>query len=348
MKLRRERLTILLNALYEDGIRRLTVSHPSNDVGELVELNLEDPFESEVIVRADRDEYIDRLQEIDRQYGSPAVDDLPNPSSYLNAFFAGDLLSADNENDIIEFLERYGSPDLNAGHRPVFAGFDTNLLPWRIASVLGLRQSGYWGTQPVVNGFALATGVRDELNWDHKHNKSDARQLEEAFGDPFSRLFNQPAGSRREGRLGEIHYRQLRDHQYADEIKTGRGDNEIVAGYDDYQAEGQKDVLLFSNDRNFVERAQNHRILAQHVELPHEIPRKIEASWEQIRDTLFILTILFGVLEIPKTTLYGVWAGKGGQQWRNEAIDVECRSPKIASKIKRNKRIVDIYIKCKE
>jgi len=348
MELTREQLTILLNALYEDDIRRLTVSHPSDAVGELVEFELGDPFESEVMVHTDRDEYIDRLQEVDRQYGSPAVGDLPNPSSYLNAFFAGDLLPADNDDEIIEFLEHYGSPDLNAGHRPVFAGFDTNLLPWRIASVFGLRQSGYWGRQPVVNGFVLATGVRDELDWDHKHNKSDIRQLEEAFGDSFSRLFNQPAGSNREGRLGEIHYRQLRDHQYADEIETSQGDDEIIAGYDDYQAEGQKDVLLFSNDRNFVERAQNHRILAQHVELPREIPRKIEASWEQIRDILFMLTILFGVLEIPKTTLYGVWAGKGGQQWRNETIDVECRSPKLAPKLERDKRIVDTYVECKE
>ena len=36
MELTREQLTILLNALYEDDVRRLTVSHPSNDIGELV------------------------------------------------------------------------------------------------------------------------------------------------------------------------------------------------------------------------------------------------------------------------------------------------------------------------
>lgn len=64
-------------------------SPPIRDGGDLVEFDLEDPFKREVMVRADRDEYTDRLQEIDRQYGSPAVDDLPNPSSHQNAFSLG-------------------------------------------------------------------------------------------------------------------------------------------------------------------------------------------------------------------------------------------------------------------
>lgn len=198
------------------------------------------------------DDYTDCLHDVDRQYGSPAGDDLPSPQSYLNAFFAGGLLSAENKADIEGFLERYGSPDLNAGHRPVFAAFDTNLLPWRIASVLGLRQSGYWGSQPIVNGFALASGIRDELDWDHKHDKDDVRQLERAFGEPFSRLFNQPAGSNREGRLGGgIHYRQLRDYQYADEIETDALDAATLRlpvigflSFDDPRIQGTIDAVL--------------------------------------------------------------------------------------------------------
>jgi len=29
-------------------------------------------------------------------------------------------------------------------------------------------------------------------------------------------------------------------------------------------------------------------------------------SWATIQDTLYTLTVLFGILELPKTTLYGV------------------------------------------
>jgi hypothetical protein len=69
------------------------------------------------------------------------------------------LLSVANEDSLRGFLDSNGYRDLNAGHRPVVAGFDTNLLPWRIATVLGLTP----GRDSAVNGFALATGVLDEL-----------------------------------------------------------------------------------------------------------------------------------------------------------------------------------------
>jgi hypothetical protein len=52
-----------------------------------------------------------------------------------------------------------------------------------------------------------------------------------------------------------LYYRQLRDSRYAEEIPTDSGDEAIVNGYASFQSEGRKDVLLFSNDRDFIERA---------------------------------------------------------------------------------------------
>lgn len=345
MKLLRTQLTLLLNALYEADIERFSLRHPSDEIGELIEFELDSPTGSAARFTLDRDGYAHARDEIDRHHGSPAINDLPGTRDYVNAAVAGGLIPLANRSEIESFLDQYGSPDLNAGHRPVFAGFDTNLLPWRIADVLELRQPNYWGDKPVVNGFALATGVRDELDWDHKHSRNNIRQLEDAFGEEFSRLFNQPAGANRQGRLGEIHYRQLRDHQYADEINCERGDEAIIAGYDQYQQSGRKDILLFSNDRNFVERGRSARILAQHVEFPRSIPSQATVTWTDISNTIYILTVVFGVLEIPKTTLYGVWAGKEGRDWREESLEVDCRSPIVGSTIERGKRIVDSYHK---
>lgn len=339
MKLTRTELMLVLNALYEAGIRTVSVSHPSNAIGELIEFELGPPKNSELRFTLDRDAYATARSEVDRRHGPPAVTDLPTANDYVNCAVAGGLTELANRAEIESFLDRYGSPDLNAGHRPVFAGFDTNLLPWRIADVLDLRQSGYWGSEPVVNGFALATGVRDELDWDHKHSQADVRKLTAAFGEPFDRLFNQPAGPNRQGRLGEIHYRQLRDHQYAEEIDCERGDDTIIAGYDQYQQASRKDVLLFSNDRNFVDRARGTQILAQHIDFPRTLPRRVSASWDTIIDSLYMLTVCFGVLELPKTTLYGVWAGKEGRDWHNERIDIDCRSQKLNAVIERGKHI---------
>lgn len=338
MKLARPHLTVLLNALHDLDERRFSVAHPSDAIGDLVEIELGDPNDSVVRVTLDEEEYATACTAVARDRGSTAADDLPERQSYVNAFVAGGVLDLRNHAEVEDFLDRNGNRDLNAGHRPVVVGFDTNLLPWRLADVLGLSPDD---DDPVVNGFALATGVRDELDWDYKID--DTGPLEQAFGGEFERVWNQPKGSNREGRLGETYYRRLRDSRYADEVVCDTGDEAIVGGYDEYQQEGRKDVLLFSNDRNFVERARSHRIPAQRVEFPGTLPDEITASWPAIRDTLYVLTVLFGVLVLPKVTLYGIWKGKGGQDWHEERLELDCRSPKIEPLLDRDLGIIEAY-----
>jgi len=334
MQLRRTQLSVLFNALYDTDASPITVRHPAAEVGDLLTIELGDPTNSIVRFEKSPHEYRECRSAIDADYGPPAVTELPKPRSFTSAMLAGGLIEPANKADIDEFLEQNGHPDLSAGHRPVVAGFDTNLLPWRIADVLGLTA----GQDAVINGYALATGVRDELDWNEK--RSDTRAIEAAFGEEFAALWNQPKGWRREGRLGENYYRQLRDHRYGDQFDSDIGDEAIIAGYDEYQSETAKDVLLFSNDRDFVERAVSHRIRAQRVEFPDDLPRTVNASWAAIQDTLYVLSVLFGVLVLPKVTLYGVWKGKEGLAWEREALEVDCRSPKVRERIERDLAII--------
>ena len=199
MKLTRRRLTVLLNALHEEGVTELTVEHPSDEIGELLRIDIEDMDAATVRFISDRSGFAQARADIDREYGPPAVHDIPDPNSYVWACVAGGLLDVGNDEEIKEFLDRFGGPNLNAGHPPVVAGFDTNLMPWRLWNVLEL-DGGYTprGDWPTVNGFALATGVRDELDWDHKHD--DTRPLEKAFGDQFGRLLgNRPRRTEKVG-----------------------------------------------------------------------------------------------------------------------------------------------------
>ena len=335
MQIARDQLTMLLNALHDVDETSIPVRHPSDELDELLRIELGDADASTVRLTTRRRTYEDSRDEIRQQYGDGVATEVPESTSYLNALLAGGLVQPPNRDAIDDFLNRYGNPDLTAGHEPAVAGFDTNLLPWRIADVLDLSP----GPDSTVNGFALATGVRDELDWDDK--RDDTRALEEALGQEFSHLWNQPSGSRREGRLGENYYRLLRDHRYADEVPTDRGDDDIVQGYDAYQEDNRKDVLLFSNDRDFVERARSHRVLAQRVEFPRELPRSVDVSWDAIQDTLYVLAVLFGVIRLPKVTLYGVWKGKGGQAWQDEHLQVECRSPQIEPLLERDLKIIE-------
>jgi len=333
----RERLTVLFNALYDAGEATIPVEHPGEDLGELCRVQLEDAGRCTIEFTCPADDYADRRSTVASTYGEPAITEVPSGRSFVNAFVAGGVLDVANREEVDSFLDRYGSPDLTAGHRPVVAGFDTNLLPWRIADALEVTP----GQDGAINGYALATGVRDELVWGQK--RKDTRSLVEAFGDPFAELWNQPRGPSREGRLGEDYYRWLRDLRFAEEVPTETGDDEIVDGYDAFQGESRKDVLLFSNDRDFVERARSHRVLAQRVSFPDELPATVTVPWTTARDTLYVLTVLFGVLEVPKTTLYGVWRGKGGTAWHEERLRLDCRSPKLTPAIERDLRIVEAY-----
>jgi len=174
-------------------------------MGGLFTIELGDPSATTISIERDRESYLTARSEVEREYGSPAVDELPGPQSYVIAFLASGLIEPANRDEIVEFLERYGSPYLNAGDKSVVAGFDTNLLPRPMASVPDLQP----GPEGVVNGYALSTGVRDGLDWDHK--RSDTRPLQDAFGGSFEPSWNQPAGANRKGRLGENYYRTLQD-----------------------------------------------------------------------------------------------------------------------------------------
>jgi len=55
------------------------------------------------------------------------------------------------------------------------------------------------------------------------------------------------------------------------------------------------------------------------------------------------LTVLFGVLQLPKVTLYGVWNGKSGDDWQQQRLDVDCRSENVRAKLQRDRAVTTEY-----
>jgi hypothetical protein len=339
MRIPRNYLSALFNRLYDRGDDWFTISHPSEEVGDLVTVELGDHDDSTVRFDLRGDAYGEAVNEIRREYGDQVGEDLPDPAEYRQAVMASGIVPVPNHEEIRELLDRYGDPDLMAGHPPVFAGFDTNVLPWRIDRILGLRDEdeglGY------VNGFVLATGVRDELEWDQKVHDTDP--FVDAFGQVFEEYWNQPMGSKRVGRLGQIAYRNIRDIQQATEIQSDRGDEAIVDAYDEYDDEHRAQLLLFSNDRNFVEMARSHTIPAQRIEFPSNLPRKTDATWEELELLVYLLANVFGIVEVPSTTVFGVWRGKEGLDWQHERLKLDCRSPKLESKLEGDLAITESF-----
>ena len=339
MRVQLRHLTAVLNRLYETGETTISVEHPAEEIGELLRIKLRGYDDSAVVFTTTLDDYSNATTEIELAHGDRVANDLPDSADFRNTLMGAGILPPGNHDELQTFLNRYGDPDLMAGHPPVFAGFDTNLLPWRIERVLGLREPdtglGY------VNGFVLATGVRDELTWENKCHDTDPSV--DAFGPEFEEYWNQSVGAARIGRLGLLTYRNIRDIQQAVEVESGRGDGEIIDAYDGYNQEWRSDTILLSNDKNFVERARTHRMLGQRVEFPREFPDEVAADWDEIGQLLYLLAIVFGIIKLPGVTIYGVWRGKDQLDWQYERLKIDARSPKIGDRLEADLSIVESY-----
>lgn len=341
MHLERRRLMVLLNALYDEGVDSIPVEHPCEEIGELVRLELEDDGEATVRFTQGTHTYQDNRETIPAKYGEPAYEDLPDAPTYTRAMVASGHVALANLEEIEAFVQRHGYPDLEAGHDPVVLGIDANIFGWRLPEVLDIDSetgtSDARGRAP-TNGYALATGVKAELDWHYKQHNT--HELTAAFGEAFARLDDQPAGSNREGFLGLYEYRRLLGERTVDIVHCDRGDEAIVQAYRAFNEESRKRAILFSNDRGFVERATENDVPAQHVDYPVDVPRKRPGSWTQATELLYYLSVLFGVLELPKVTLFGVWNGKHGRHWQDEQLDVDCRSPNVEPRLERDVAIL--------
>jgi hypothetical protein len=344
MILSRDHLVPLLNALHRTGTTRIPVSHPSDAIGDLLTIELGEPEASTVEFGFDLAAHTDARQTVHRDHGQDAFDDLPDAQTFVRALTGSGLVPAANADELTDYVSGHGHRDLENGHAPLVLGIDTNLMAWELPRTLGIdHRTGEQDAagRPPTNGYALATGVKEELDWHYNHY--DTYSLERAFGPAFERLSNQPAGENREGFLGLYAYRNLRSTRNVDFIRTETGDESIIDGYVEFGAESRKDPLVLSNDCGFIEHALDRGLLAHHVAFAPVVPRRTTASWRTICNALYVLTVLFGVLVLPKVTLYGVWNGKTGTHWQHGQLVVDCRSPKIEPLLERQAAVIKAY-----
>ena len=342
MQIERRRLMVLLNALYDQGVGSIPVKHPCEDIGELVRIELEDDGQATVRFAQGSMTYQDNREAIPAKHGQPAYEDLPDAETYTRIAVASGHVQLANQDDFGEFIQRHGYADLEAGHDPVVLGLDANIIAWRLPEILGIdSETGATDDRDrrPTNGYALATGVKEELDWHYK--QYNTHELTEAFGEEFTRLDNQPAGSNREGFLGLYEYRRLRTNRTVDVIECDTGDEAIVAAYQEFNQNSRKQAVLLSNDHGFVDRSIDAGVPAQHIDYPIDVPRKSTGTWTEAAELLYYLAILFGVILLPKVTVYGVWNGKDGRHWQHEQLDIDCRSPKIEPQLERDLTILN-------
>jgi hypothetical protein len=204
--------------------------------------------------------YESALDDIQRAYGREVREELPNSAAYVKAVVASGLADIRNREEVETTINRYGYQDLQEGHPPRYAGFDTNLLPWRMHDVLGIDPELYGdekGRTP-VNGYTLPAGVETELSISYRYgqNAMPASRLADAFGSEYARLAGQPTEDSRETRLGLREFRRYRETRPHDIVASETGDTNIIDGCLDYYADEPTGVILFSNDHGFIDEAR--------------------------------------------------------------------------------------------
>lgn len=327
MELTRDHFVVLLNALARTETRTLTIKHPSEEIGTLLEIQLdEDSPSASVSIRVQPDDYESARDEIRLDYGDRPYNDLPDAHALVMALTASGLIEFRNQSAIDRFIDEVCYPAVEAGEPPVMLGIDANIFPFEYPGVLGidhLTGSTDDKDRHPTNGYAISNGVVDELDWQFDHYSVDS--LVEAFGDEFERFDGQPGGSNRIGKLGHQVYQYLIATRNVDIVESERGDDNIIDGYVRYDETHRKRPVLLSNDSGFVETAIERGLRAQQLTFQNHLPRRTTATWDEIAEVLYYLTTIFGVIRLPKVTLFGVWEDKQDQHWQSRTIDIDYR-----------------------
>lgn len=187
---------MLLNGLHDLEQTSIPVAHPSNDIGTLLEIRLEDDDTATVTFDVNLEEFREVCDGIRLEYGDTPYRDLPSTTTLVKALTASGVIEFANHSRIESTVESVCYPAVDAGESPVMLGLDANVFPWGFPKMLDIdHQTGTadGSYRRPSNGYALSSGVVDEIHWKFSYSNTDP--LEEPFGAEFRRLEGQPDGS---------------------------------------------------------------------------------------------------------------------------------------------------------
>ncbi|WP_336326478.1 hypothetical protein [Halovenus sp. HT40] len=332
-KITRQQLPLLFNALYSTGNKTISVDHKSPLVSTLYKIELDRGNPASIRFTTDFDQYKQERDEVRRQYGKQPRSELPSARSFIGAMTSS-ILEFENQDEISDQIDPFRNRRIQHSNTAALAVFDTNLIQYWPARQLGVAPELEQG----LNGYAVITGVRDELmDYEGDEKINNTRALEDAFGGEFGELFNQPKGTPRQLRLGRQYWSRLQKELYTEKIPSDTGDNAITAACEN----SGFDLILFSNDSGFISAGRDRGLPSVLVDFPETLPRRKDVTWQDAATALYLHAVQFGILELPKVDLYGVWPRKEPDEWESDTLAVRCRSPVVEKQLSRYQNMLD-------
>jgi hypothetical protein len=334
LHLKREELMALLNSLYEEGGSFEVLGN----VGRKVRL-------ARVRLLPDRAR-VTRLSTV--VYGSPA-EDFPSASEYLTCFrMAGANLDKSALGLFEEVLEEF-EKGMHVRPKQLYISFDTNCFINRVS----YHFQSFAGERGRKVAFVIASGVRQELFREVGMNLGQEEVERLRTKDPwFGEFLGQPVAQDRIWKVGRTEYSRLRDSFHFEETPSGRGDRNIAEGLAGFSRRKNCDVWAFTSDKNMFDALVGRGVRplfvkftgGEEMECGWEghgrvgliLPKflftggeEMECGWEAVRDLLYSLAAVFGFIEVAGSTLYGIWRGKGPEEWYEEMVGVQTESERL-------------------
>lgn len=333
-------LLLLLNGFYASDAKRFEVHSL------LFNLKL---FTAKVGEDSKISEIPDRASYSRQISGLGIGEEVPRYNVYRDCLIsAGVLLPVQWEEICRELLEIIDRDKLR-GERSVFISLDTNALVERqYTNVSTYLKKARKDREQLKAGYVIATGVISELEkFEEKYSESDITTFKQSLGvdrELADQVFNQLKLKSRILRLGYVEYKKIAAREYFEEIESETGDIGIIKGLEQFSKAKDVDVLVLSEDSDFIEKATSHRLLGIRLDYPAELQSNYKVRWEEIAQILYTTSIIYGSIAIKgkiNAKIFGIWKGKKGEHWNNEVLKVKTENRELEEFLAKNLKILE-------
>jgi len=249
--------------------------------------------------------------------------EIPDYGDLMVAFYCADIPGLQDVEKVLQ--DEVSRHKVFQGQKPLWIAYDTNVLRHRFHSNIHafLESKKLSGAL----GHVVAQGVIDEINrgMNNKYKPEQIKLLEKSFREA-SQFFNQLNLSARLHQIGVLDVNAIKKHDVFMRVKSGVGDEEIIKGYSRFEEDRRAEVLLFSNDSNFIQMASNNGIRTKLVKYkPHDVydyAKENTITLDVISSILYHLSIVCGCIRSRGVSIYSIWSGKDANDWKNGSVMV--------------------------
>ncbi|MBU1005095.1 MAG: hypothetical protein KJ561_04665 [Nanoarchaeota archaeon] len=302
MKIKKEDLIGLFNELYLDNQKIINVKYAGKTI---FMASLDKNVRVRSIISKDEVELLKQC------------DEMPSYEDFKVCFYTSNVLKWKNQEAVLKKVAKEINREPYKGDRKIYLSFDSCTLRHRSNAVI--RQLLY-NIHKFV-GIVIPQGVIDEVKgWDNKY-----KEVEELSKHVYDarKFLGQLTLNSRKTKIGYYEARSILKSMYAVKIESEPKDEKILASLKKFQKDNDSDILILSEDANFVEMAQSDGIHSELIIQQKELPISVECTWGEFGSLIYYTAIIFGAIKVNHKKILGIWPGKTPDEWYEKVVDVD-------------------------